>query len=70
MPWHTRGMETLKDTLVEATEAVVPRPTIIRMRLRISLDMLVTLLLTLLAVGLAVAYQVLRHLPGSSPESR
>jgi len=63
-------METLKDTLVDATEAVVPRPTIIRMRLRISRDKLVTLLFTLLAVALAVGYQVLRRLPGSSPESR
>jgi hypothetical protein len=46
-------------------EAMAPDGSLMRVRLRAQLDVLITLLLAIIAVGLAIAYQALRHLPQS-----
>ena len=57
--WHTRCMTVLKAILAALGETMAPDGTMVKIRLRVTLDMLVTLMVTVLAVVLAVGYQVL-----------
>jgi hypothetical protein len=58
-------MSALRTIFSGIAEGMAPDGTLVRVRLRLSLEHLVTLVVTVMAVGLAVAYQVLRHLPES-----
>ncbi len=51
-------MSVLRSILSAYTEAMTPDGTMVRMRLRSTLDLLLTTGVTILAIGLAVGYQV------------
>jgi len=55
-------MPSVREVLGTMTEALTPGGAILRLRFRVSLDMLLTAAITLMAVGLAVTYQVLLRL--------
>ena len=57
--WHTRGMSALRTVFSALADSMTPDGTMTRMRLRTSIDMLVTLVVTVLAVVLAVGYQLI-----------
>ncbi|MFV2063793.1 MAG: hypothetical protein ACC726_09820 [Chloroflexota bacterium] len=64
-------MSTVRTAVVTTAAAAAPRGALIRLRWKISLDMLVTLLVTILAVGLIVGYQVLSRIgPGRTARAR
>jgi hypothetical protein len=52
-------MSALRSFFSAVAESMTPNTTMARMRLRTTLDVLLTLGVTLLAVGLAVGYQVI-----------
>jgi hypothetical protein len=52
-------MSALRSILSGVGDAFTPDGTLIRVNLRITLDMLVTLAITLLAIGLTIGYQLL-----------
>lgn len=57
--WHTQGMSPVKHVAGAIAESMTPDATLLRVRFRISLDMLLTLALTIIAIGLAIGYQVM-----------
>lgn len=62
-------MNTLRTIVSGLIEGMAPDGTLVKVRLRITLDALLTLLVSIIAIGLTVGYQVLRHLPESWRES-
>ncbi|MEA2026395.1 MAG: hypothetical protein U9O18_06870 [Chloroflexota bacterium] len=62
-------MSALRTILSGMGEGMTPDGTLVRARMRVTLDMIVTLLVSIMAVGLIVGFQVLRHLPDSWRES-
>jgi len=52
-------MSALRSILSGVGDALTPDGTLIRVNMRITLDMLVTLAVTVLAIGLTIGYQVL-----------
>ena len=52
-------MRALQTILAAVADAMTPDATLVRMRFRATLDMLLTLAVTVLAVALAIGYQVL-----------
>jgi hypothetical protein len=62
-------MSAVRSILLGLGEAMAPDGTLMRVRFRAQLDVLITLLLATVAVGLAIAYQALRHLPQSWRDS-
>jgi len=51
-------MSALRTIFSAMADSMTPDGTMVRMRFRTTLDMLLTLVVTVLAVGLAVGYQV------------
>ena len=60
--WHTAAMSIIRAAVVEAAEAAAPRGDYLRVRFRISLDMILTFGIAILAIGLIVGYQVLSRI--------
>ena len=58
-------MSALRTILGGLAEGMTPDGTMVRNRMRIRLDMLVTVVVGILAIALAVVYQVVRFLPSS-----
>ncbi len=52
-------MGALRTVFSAVLEAMTPDASLARMRMRTTLDMVVTLVVTVLAIGLTVGYQVL-----------
>ncbi len=63
--WHTRYMSVLRTIFGGLAEGMAPDGTMLRQRVRINVDALLTLLISILAVVLTVGYQVVRHMPES-----
>jgi len=61
-------MSALRTILSAIAESMAPDGTMVKMRFRVTLDMLTTLAVTVLAIGLGIGYQVLgrRGARGSS----
>ncbi|HSM32921.1 MAG TPA: hypothetical protein VK987_02425 [Anaerolineae bacterium] len=59
----------LRATLLSLGEALAPDSTLLRIRFRARIDLLLTLLFATMALVLSIGYQVLRHLPASWRES-
>ena len=57
--WHTRTMTALRTIFSAVADSMTPDGTMVRMRTRTTLDMVVTLATTILAVVLIVGFQVL-----------
>jgi hypothetical protein len=55
-------MSSVRGGIVAAVEAWLPRGELFRLRIRVSLEQLVTLGMTALAIALAIAYQVLSRI--------
>jgi hypothetical protein len=53
-------MSDLKRSVLTTTEAALPRGRVMRLRVRLTVDLVVTAAITLLAVGASLGYQLMR----------